>query len=784
MFETGSSGLAFTAFPDGSIIPGDRRCGGFGVTLTGSNSCWPDACLLIGGHCKASGGSFLPEMTAILSTLLSVPVQADLRIVSDSMSSMAAILRSDSERGRIRAAARPVLTCIRRALLTKGHFGAAVSYNHVFSHTSDSSFFARGNRLADARANDERKKASSKRSVPFLDGEEGFTAWIDTDLGPCHVIGDLRKELKRWDRQQTLRRWKSLAHQGRCVTSNPGGVTRLCHLVRRQASSKLLRFALLALTEWLPSGRYFARMQRVLGHESGKWGCPSCPAAGNETSRHVFSCPSVRVMLRESCEKVHTLLTPYDQSSAALDLCATPAERGLAVARQLGHQFNCGLAVVAPLLRSPAGASLHQHDLLGLTRDMTSAVARLRISCSWSLGACWRHGFRPSSELCDLLMWAARLGSCLPESLPGDATKPCLRFSSRMSRDFGPLYPSPWHQPWSGRFALCAPPWVAGPQGDRLLGKSLEYATRAVEDPRPARFIFGCPNPISGCDPLFSLSDGKSVWWVSLLQNDPAARLAPLPFRSLMRALTRIEGYSIADVSSASPEARPPSRITRSFRMGVTLFDPVSLRTGKLLHFWDPACVPVQPAWLQGVEGPSRASRSFQDFASHDWYAGILGVLPRNFSYVLACAFSQSHSPDPGSCKLADSLLDQIQLGLLVSAEGIWSRSTALRSAWWSSMDDRSILLQHDSLAQHRFEKSRSSRARSFARSQRLAAARHGFLAPTRSRADGSLRPLKRRHVHDDFIVVLHPRKSRRRSMLAIRKAVFHSVGVAPSRQD
>jgi hypothetical protein len=37
--------------------------------------------------------------------------------------------------------------------------------------------------MADARASQERVEAVSRRSVPFLTGEEMFTAWIPDGLG-------------------------------------------------------------------------------------------------------------------------------------------------------------------------------------------------------------------------------------------------------------------------------------------------------------------------------------------------------------------------------------------------------------------------------------------------------------------------------------------------------------------------------------------------------------------------------------------------------------------------
>jgi hypothetical protein len=157
--------MTLTAFTDGSSVPGSRRCGGYSsVIFDGTGDC-----VEIGGHCKPSGMNYLSEITAILATLLSCPAQAALDIWTDCLSAKQAIERDDSaERARIRAAARPVLTCIRRAIRCRDQLGARTSFQHVRSHTGGDSFEEKGNSMADARANRERVDALHCESVPFL----------------------------------------------------------------------------------------------------------------------------------------------------------------------------------------------------------------------------------------------------------------------------------------------------------------------------------------------------------------------------------------------------------------------------------------------------------------------------------------------------------------------------------------------------------------------------------------------------------------------------------------
>jgi hypothetical protein len=204
MFMTPTQ-MTLTAFTDGSSVPGSRRCGGYSSVIFGDIN----DCVEIGGYCKASGMNYLSEVTAILATLLSCPAQAHLDIWTDCLSAKQAIERDDSaERARIRSAARPVLTCIRRAIRCRDRLDARTSFEHVRSHTGGDSFEEKGNSMADARANLERADALHYVSVPFLTGEEMFTAWIPDAQGRMvHVIGDVRKALKRSVKRQILDRW-------------------------------------------------------------------------------------------------------------------------------------------------------------------------------------------------------------------------------------------------------------------------------------------------------------------------------------------------------------------------------------------------------------------------------------------------------------------------------------------------------------------------------------------------------------------------------------------------
>ena len=74
-----------------------------------------------GSWFKCSGNNFLAEMCAIVAAVLAVPAQADVCIYTDSQSCIDAVARDDSaEKRRLRAAARPMVTTLRRLIRSRG----------------------------------------------------------------------------------------------------------------------------------------------------------------------------------------------------------------------------------------------------------------------------------------------------------------------------------------------------------------------------------------------------------------------------------------------------------------------------------------------------------------------------------------------------------------------------------------------------------------------------------------------------------------------------------------
>jgi hypothetical protein len=195
-------------------------------------------------------------MCAIVAAVLAVPAQADVYIYTDSQSCIDAVARDDSaEKRRLRAAARPMVTTLRRLIRSRS---GAVAVTHVRSHSGKADFLSRGNDLADGRANRERETAAANgdRGQNFLFNEERVIAYVQWPgrMWEEHVIGDVGRACREWMRREMFQSWASLPHQGRVAkVAGIAEVRELCKEVRRSMDSAALLDLTLALCEWIPA---------------------------------------------------------------------------------------------------------------------------------------------------------------------------------------------------------------------------------------------------------------------------------------------------------------------------------------------------------------------------------------------------------------------------------------------------------------------------------------------------------------------------------------------------
>jgi exonuclease III len=646
MFTTATP-MTLSAFPDGSTVPGALKCGGYASVIVG-----PDGTRVeLGGHCKVSGANYLSEMTATLATLVSCPAQADLDIHTDCLGGKQAIERDDSaERARIRAAARPVLTCIRRALRCRGAHGARTTLYHVRSHTSSVSFEATGNRLADRRANAERVRALECTSEPFLTGEEMFTAWTPNEWGGwTHVMGDVRRALKWMAKQTIMRRWCQQPRQGATPRTNTSGTAWLCKLVRAESSSALLRFAVLALCQWLPTGRYHGRIRGEDGDQSGRWSCPSCPAAGHETSRHSILCPARQGLL---------LLAAARARVVAEEAAGRPLGRTSDWPEDVAGRTLTALREALPPGVSAGSAWATCLGLAGLPRLHVRRALRASMpGCDCPAGECRTHGWVVPAAARRALSSAMSLDTSL-FATAGDVGERFLQwYTTHPGGPAAGALGSPWETSWGGMFAMCAPRVLPG----SLVGwhaRATDSAHRALRSPRPTRVVIVTdPSVALPAAPGAVLLHGVRV---EVLQNDAAEAMSPGALDPLRRAAAppalRWTGFQ-------APHSRPP-----------------------LTYFWQPENLAHAPPWLSVAHRDIRLA--FHAFGAHDRYAGALGVPSPGFSSVLACALSGSAHPDGKARAGAEGAMGPAMLAMFTGAYGAWTHSVDARRTWWSHMSD------------------------------------------------------------------------------------------------
>ena len=205
------------------------------------------------------------------------------------------------QRRRILCAARPILNGIRAVV---GARSAPTCLEHVRSHSGTLDMRSRMNQVADEEANRARCAALGQPSLPLdIYGEERHVMY----LGHIPVIGAFKPAILRSLSARAVLRWSrprpdpsmvgadlpplapKAAHSARLISAHRDAVLALSHSVSRSRDPWLLRFWLLAVTEWLPVERRLVKGCQPGASFRGH-GCKLC-GAEVETVRHVFACP-------------------------------------------------------------------------------------------------------------------------------------------------------------------------------------------------------------------------------------------------------------------------------------------------------------------------------------------------------------------------------------------------------------------------------------------------------------------------------------------------------------
>jgi hypothetical protein len=497
----------------------------------------------------------------------------------------------------------------------------------------------------------ERAEAVSYKSVPFLTGEEMFTAWIPDAQGRMvHVIGDVRKALKRSVKRQIMADWCALPHQGATAKTNPDGATLLSKLVRGQSSSELLRFTVLALCQWLPSGRYQGRQRNDDKSRSGRWSCPSCPFAGHETSQHAILCPVRRGLLLEAAGRAHMLAEEAAEARFG-ETTTLPEDHARRAFRLLRH-------VPCPGVTISALSSLCRGGPLADPRQALAGLCRSSVApCSCNSGVCHVHGWRIPDETRSELRQDLALETDL-FARPGRADPDFLQWYS-VDPEGSPTGSagSPWDLTWAGMFALCAPCLAPG-TGPETLDRILMKAHQAVSSPRPTRIVLVVDRSLSlaGASPECKLIGDARVM---IIENPAAMMLSPSARVGLGRRTLPMRWNG------------PPRRTARS---------------SPLVPSWHPLAGVSTPEWLSSA--CRETANAFQAFSAHDQYASALGISSKNFALVLACQMDGRDKPSGKSRCAADRAVPVAMMALLKGAHKAWLHSSECRRTWWRHMDD------------------------------------------------------------------------------------------------
>jgi hypothetical protein len=238
--------MGVTAFTDGSTSRSGKPNSGFGIVLKQDQRSKD-----LDGIFKTSGNNFLAELIAIQMTMMTVPVNTHLNIYTDSKAAKYAIEKvHPSERSMLHTAARPLIRSIQHIRQQREREGCNTNITWMRAHTEGSSYEQKANKQADWVANNARREAETMDSLPnYLWNEEQVIFIINN----THIIGDVRKEVKRQFVHKEIQDWTRHKHQGKLITDMGTDVINLFQLVRTWNNSEALAIVLQSVTRWWPT---------------------------------------------------------------------------------------------------------------------------------------------------------------------------------------------------------------------------------------------------------------------------------------------------------------------------------------------------------------------------------------------------------------------------------------------------------------------------------------------------------------------------------------------------
>jgi exonuclease III/ribonuclease HI len=172
-----------------------------------------------------TAGIYPAELQAVARALAMLPLSFNVHLHTDSQSSIAGIKRFGeeiNERKKFRMQCRTLLLAIQHLLTLRKAAGGSASFHHVRSHTDNTDIASVGNRLADFRAEESRRKSEKKfplnlQEIPLHLFEPHLRMKKKDGL---QIIDDVRSFGKQQRKTRAFENWSTKPDQG--MFASPG----------------------------------------------------------------------------------------------------------------------------------------------------------------------------------------------------------------------------------------------------------------------------------------------------------------------------------------------------------------------------------------------------------------------------------------------------------------------------------------------------------------------------------------------------------------------------------
>lgn len=635
LVHTDGSNWRFTQPGSAFEAPEVQGFGAYGARNTGSGMVvslpgQPNTRVNIGLPFCPSAASFAPEVYAILVALLAVPSHVHLTIVSDSDAAIGAIKnRKPTERGRIRGAARALVTTVQSLLRQRtGRCAFRGTRSHRFEE-GDRDDDAVLNDAADAQAGAARRR-HRQRLQDFLLNEERVVPWIMVNGRPRHVKGDLRLTLKRVLEDKVYHAWAERGTSGQLARSYQGGLRDQVNFIYSEKNPKTWWHFLQFVCQVLPTQHLKSRIDPKVSPA-----CGFCPGGAPDTSRHVWACPATTPHWAAVMPRVHHALRSCGLPPEAWPV--NPPTRSLRARGRLHKQlleYDLG-PTVSMYPRGMADLACSSKDWKqAVTMFAAAAPSRSVTEFLQSSNVCLRAlAARPSITAvdCDL---ARAVVSALQRARPFDLevdASAYRRFTMcrlwtpvcRTGQDFGACTLA-HGEGWEDRSVIAVYHFL-----DARLQVTAELAARMARSTNPTRatiVVLGAPTSL--VEPSWFAG-----WRVT--------RLGPPGGRSV----------TVLSCQSGRASQSWPCQLAGVPREGVGLLAPnptpapsIPRNLNPVLWMSPPGQDPPPAQLYQGMSEPRAAA--WRSVVAHDRWAGICGVLPPGLMVAMAATRQERPAAD------------------------------------------------------------------------------------------------------------------------------------------